>query len=1202
MEQERAKDRSEDARVGAAELAGVRRLEAWLRRARARARWLLVGRALAMGVAAAIAAVMVGGLIDFVLRSPAVVRGVGLAGAAGLGALGFWRYIWPALRFCPTLPDVALRVEGQPEGEGGELRGYLAAALELADDDRHGHESRVQREAAIAEALRRFGDGSRVRLHRVRPMMRALGVLGGALVVLSLVVVTEPTRARIGVERMLLPWTGAEWPKRQLVEDITSVDVQAVDMALALRAAVVRTNRGEGRTPVRMRYRGVSEAGVGEWRSAMLTSQERRVDLAEAGLRRTGSGELYERLVDPLEVVRSTDASMSEGWIEYWFETEDDETVTRRVRVVSPPSVVLARVSVFPPAYALAQAEGAGLASGVDRDLGRGQDERAVVERVLAGSRIEFEIAASKALGGGDVRAAGWLADLLARGRDVEARTDGARLTISGILDGSVRLNAELVDEFGLRNRDEAVFSFDVVSDREPEVVMMEPGFDEQVLSSAVVAISGQARDDLGVVELRLERQVAKVPSGSTGASPEPTGVWEETSRRAGEIVRDASVHAVLDVAALGVGAGDEVWLSAVGSDTLAASGGGERGEVRSSIRRLRVISETELTEQIRAELGGLRQTAMRLDEQQARLIEQLSEEGASEDVVRQQSELTDRIGAQQSTLDRLEQRRIRNGLEDGGLEAMLEAASEAIARAAEASGQAASTAGEASRGEAEREDVREDQQAVRDALAEVVEQLDRGEDGWVARRALERALEEQREVTEQTRRAGEKLIGRDRDELTPEERTELDRIADRQRQAARQAAEAIEELAQRAQQMQDSDGAQAAAMAEAARRGQQQQVAEQLEQAARDIEQNRTQNAGGAQQQAVEALEQMLEELDTAQRRRNAALLRQLASLADSIEGLIEAQQAEIDAVGRAIGGGAMDGLDRAMIRLRDNTLAVQVMASEPEMERVADLLGQAAGAQGVAIGALRRAPADLAAAEERERESLLKLEDARAETDRLAEQAEEREREEQVRELREQYVEVLEEQIRVRDETGALTGRELSRRERADARALGERQEAIRTRLADLLTSTAGLVEAGVFEFAHRRLDEVTRRASEGLGEGEASGAVVRAQAEAVELLQTLAEVLADAAARQGDFDEGADGAGGGGQGGGGGGGEGEPMVPPIAELRLLRAMQAAIAGRTRAAHEGGASDDEIEELGRLQDELAKQAAGLIERLRSE
>jgi hypothetical protein len=1203
------------------DLDGTGRVEAlvrFLEGVRRGARVLLVARAVLLWVSVAIGALVVGGLLDYFLRAPSGVRAVGLIGAAGVGVWALVRFVWPAVRFGPSLSEIALRVERLDVGRGGEMRGLLASAVELSRVEMADPVGERLRVGVIAEAMDRWRGVRAWGVLRPSFALRAGVLFFGIFVAGGSLVVVEPDLARTGVSRMLMPWAGAQWPRRQVAVDATDGRVHAIDEALGMRAVVVRTNRVPGRTPIRVWYRGVTDSGSGDWRSAFLTGQRQRVVAAGTG---SSGGELYERLVDPAEVMAG---DTEDGWIEYWFETDDDKTGVSRVRVVRPPEVLAATARVVVPAYAALSVERADLAAGERFELGRGDDERALLGRVLSGSRVEIEIVLNKAVP--DPGGASWAREVYERGRDVAVEFAGDQIRVGAVFDGTVRLPVSVTDEFGVSSRDEAVYVIDVIADGAPEPVVREPEHDEQLVSSAVLEVSGDGRDDLGLVRLSLERVIARVPGGSEGAAAEVRDDWEALAIRDFEDSGRGEVSSSLDLGEMGVKAGDEVWLSVVATDSYAAAGLGREG-VRSRVRRIRVISESELMEQMQAELGALRQAAMRLDEQQAKLAERVADGEASEQVSAGQRGLTDRIAAQGGTIERLMERQARNGIEDSGLSGMLEDAGGAIAAAATASGEAARAVDQADGAEGEEraraeDEAGESQQRVREELASLIDQLDRGEDGWVARRSIERLLEEQRELTEQTKAAGERMLGRDADALTPQERTELDRIADRQREIAARAAEAIDELGERGKQLADADPAQSAAMAEAQKQGREAEVAEALDEAADDVEANRTSNAQAGQEGAMAALEEMLEELDNAQRQRNAALLRKLSSLIESLDGLIGAQEVAIgrlaektpsdldDSATSPVGnGGGEDrletgptgdgepGLDVEMIRLRGNTLAVSADAGGPDLEVVRGLIDRAAEAQGLAIVALRGEPMDLAVADRREQESLLRLREARAEAARQEEQAKQAEQEQKKRELRQAYREQLEQEVVLREEAGALAGERLSRRERAKARGIGQRQDSVRVALADLLKSTEELRDAAVFAFVHRRLEKVTGRASVRLGRGEVDGVTLRDQEAAIELLRSLVEVLGDSKGNEKDFDEGA---GGGGGGGNGGGGEEEPLLPPIAELRLLRAMQAEVVDRARELDDAGEAEPAaVRELGDLQQEIEAEAQGLIDRM---
>lgn len=1186
---------------------GVRELVAYLRRWRRNARALLVTRSAALWIACAGAALLVGGSFDYLLRSPPLVRWMGLVAAVGVGVWAIVRHVWPAIRFKPPLTEIALRLErhaGAPGGASGStLRGWIASALDLADADAHQHESQELRSAAIDEAVRRWrASGARGAL-RIAPAGQALVVL--LIVVLSLLIiaVTEPGLSRIGAKRMLAPWMGAEWPRRQVVVDVTPVELHAIDEALSMRAAVLRTNRGLGQTPVRVSYRARTESDTGPWRTTALTGQKRQTSLAEFGLASRNKGELYERLLDPEEVLSDVGDDVDEGVIEYRFSTDDDDTSVQTVRIVRPPSIAGADISVTLPAYAQAQAESAGLTFGQNMELGVGDDARALVTGVLAGSHVRLRIRSSKPIGDADAMAEqAWLAEWRDNAQDASVQVDADAVIVAGVLDHSVRLPVELVDQFGFRSRTESVYAIDVQPDDPPEPMVTIPETDEQLIPSAVVDLEGQVRDDLGVVQAAIEYRLARRPRSSEGAATEPVGEWTVLGQWSEQPTDMARLSTSLDLSTLGIAAGDEVWLSVTATDTFAAAGLG-REPVRSSVRRLRIIDPSDLIQQIRAELNGLRQTAMRLDEQQAQLRRRLDEDGATRGLSSQQAELTDRIAAQRATLDRLTQRTARNGLEDPALEGILDSAAQMIDRAAEASSRALQQMAQDAQNSSDQQPEQE-QQRVRDELASLIDMLDRGEDGWVARRTVERLLEEQRAIMEQTRQAGQQTIGRDADQLTPQERTELDVIAERQRQAAQQAAEAIDQLGERSEQLSQADPSQSAAMAEAARQGRQQQIAQQLEQAAEDVQQNRTTSAQSAQQSAVEALEQMLDELNNAEKNRNAALLRQLASLIESLETLIRVQESQIESVTLAQAGGPSDRLDAEMIRLHENTLAVLADAQSPDLAPVRTPLESAGAAQASAIGSLRAQPQDLDQAARDEQTSLLKMREALAEAKRVQQQAQQQEQERIRRELRQAYRDQLEQEVVLQGEVQQLTGRELSRRDRATARGLGQRQQTIHDALDDLLKSTEGLSDAAVFDFAHRRLSRLTDTASRQLGLGQVDEQATQSIDQTVTLLRSLVEALAQSQG-QNDFDAGAAGnqSEGGDSGGGNSGQQQQNLLPPIAELKLLRSIQSLVAEQTRqAADAGAATPQELSELAEFQTDLAEQARSLIERMQQQ
>ncbi len=1169
-----------------------------LTRVRARSRALLLTRGGAWVLGGALGGVIVLIAIDYALRLPSGLRWIMLL--AGLAVLGvaIARIVGGAWRFAPSLTSLALRLERLDPGASGRLASGLELAGEPTPDD---PAARAMHSRAIDDAQHAFSPDAAGRLTDPKQTLRALGALALVAALAMSFIFVKPALSRTGVARVLTPWSGAEWPSRYVVEDATLAQVHPSDTALPLRAVITRTSRAPGRTLVNARYRLTDAKGFktsGESRRVVLAGQRRDVRVGEH------EGELYERLIEAMPPPRAGEGARSVT-LEYWFETDDDRTRTRSLRLVDPPVLVGAQAVVTPPEYA-STSTGA-LASGLI-ELGAAPEGAPPVGPVLGGSRVDLTLNFSKPVSIDQAQRQDWIELVERSARDVSVAADGATITLRMTLDESLRAAPPVVDADALSPRDEVAFVFEATQDQAPSVSVTAPARDESVLATAVIGASGEGRDDLGLRWVALERAIAKAPSGSPGAPPEAVGEAEiivRTELDAGAGVTNAVANASLDLSTLGVVPGDEVRIVALALDTQRLDGI-DREPSRSGVRTLRVISETDLIEQIRGELGGVRRAAMRLDETQQTLEQSLDQNGPSPDLQQQQDAMTQRLIEQRQVIERLRQRQRRNALSDQSLASMLDEAQGMLSRAGQRSSDAAQKAGQAmdepdeSRAEQLREEGVEAQDDVREELGSLIALLDRGEDGWLVRRSVERLLQEQRRIREETARAGQETLGRELSELSPRELSDLERIAQRQRDAAEQAREALDELGERGRQMAQVDPAQGEAMSEAARQGREQGLQESLEEASQQISQNQTGGATQNQDEAIEALEQMLEELDNAGRNKDSALRRMLASIIESIEALITRQQREIANLADAKAKNDYTGLDAGMIRLDQNTLGVlaQVREGPGEMRPVGDLLEEASGKQREAIGLLRADEIVADGVSFSEGESLRLLSEAKAEAEKIDEQAQDREQDRLRAELRQAYRETLEEQVALSAESGELLGQELTRRQRAGVRAMGARQRTLQERLQTLLGEVEGLGDSLMFALAHEQLDSLMGAAADTLGQGEVSQGVVLNQSMSIQTLQMLVEALGQPEPDEQEFEEG----GGGGGGGQGGGDQPEPpLVPPMAELMLLRSMQAQIAQLTRRAHEGDerASGIEAGTLSQMQRRLGERAVELIEQM---
>ncbi len=1171
-----------------------------LRRVRARARALLIVQRVAVLAGVVLAAVFGEAMLDLVVRLPVFLRGLVLVGGVGAVVWSVRRHVLPAVRFAPSLTDIALRIERvRPE-----LRGRLASAVDFAgfggkaeaDEETRGLVGELGGDQRIggafsARVVREVGGdwgwAMAAGVLRGESARQRGGALGTGLVVLLVIGILLPTMFGIGAARVLVPWSGAEWPRRTNVADVTGAEVHALGTALAMRAALTKWSGDVERSDVVVRYRVIDDGEVVRSRREAMTWQERVVNAPATPDSSGLEGQLFERLIEP-----SGDA------VEYRFESEDDQTEWARVVLVEPPSVVRAEAVITSPAYI------GGEDSVRTVDLGPGTDERAIAPVSLAGSSVELRVELNK-------RARVRNGVLAALGEDGQAELDGDTWHARWLLGETTRLSIELEDEHGIGSVDPAVFRFEAREDRTASVTIIEPAMDETVLPGAVVEVVGEARDDVGVRWLTIERE-RFAPAGSNDGVPSgPGGALEsvggaiETARVEGEgLERALTAEATVDLGGLGVRAGDEVQLTAVALDIFAVEGV-IREASRSEVRILRVISAEQFVEEMRGGLADVRQSAIRIETRQGAMRERLGERGVDEEGARGQSQIGERIERQREAVDRMAERAARNNLEDEALDDMLAAARESL----EAAGRASARAGEAMDKSQQSEDSGEQQRervAAEDAqeetqreLANLIEMLDRGEDSWVVRNAIEGVLREQRELMEETQRAGRQTAGRQSEELSAGERAEQERIVREQEELREQMENVQEELRERAADMQEADPGTAQGMQRAADRAEQKQVAQKMQQAAESAQQNRMASAGDQQQEAVEALEEMLEDLDEIERARDEALRRIVRSIIESLGRLIRDQSGALAALDvRVDDGKTLDGLDRGMIALNTNTLGVLDTARRggAELAPVAGILDRAAGAQTSAVQGLRAVDRDSTAIREHESRSLELLVRAKERAEEVEAAAESREQEKKKRELKRAYREVLEQQVELRGKMERFAALErLSRRDRVLIRKGGEVQRGLLDRLEELMEKTGELREAKVFEYAHRRAVSAIERSADLLTEDVDPGASLPHQDRAIRSIAMILEALADPKQPDSPFDDGASDGGGSGSGSGGGG---EKLIPPVKELRLLRALQGDLTEMTREADDLHDAPG-LEEAGVMQLELFDIGTDLIQRV---
>lgn len=1131
-----------------------------------RVRALLMLRAVAALLALTLLGALLLGLIDLGLRLPGGVRAVLLIAGLVACVMGVRRWVLPAARWRTTRAAMAHRLELlHPEHAGA-----IAPAVDLLPLAHEPGEGGSIARAGIARASASVAQVRAPSLIRYAGVFRSLAMLIAIAGVLATLTIVAPTMTGIGARRVLAPWTDARWPTRFGITDQTALDVHPIDEALPVRVSV---GPGDARSRVRVEWR---IAGNPEPQRAPMTAQPAPGTDARP----------YERLIDPARAAQAGQGAPGESTLRYRIITPDDRTAWKTVRLVSPPEIVTASAVITPPAHAEGAPGLANFRSG-SIDLPTGD---ATVGPVLGGSNVTLAWTFSSDVTPIDTEA--WSDE------PIEISQPTARtIVVALVSDTPARVSPRVEDRHGLGVRLPVSAGVDIRPDGAPSVQIAEPGSDQIVTPDATIKTLIESADEVGVISVTLEATRLSRPEDSAGAPLEMIGqplVIAQASIESGVQTR-VDLEASLTPASLDARAGDEIVLAGIAIDSR-----GTPGFVRSQPRRLRVVSPEDFAARLRAQLDPISALLRRGDDEQRALIERNAapdpqREQDRDAIVREQVALGDTIDAARQAVRKLARDAAANQIDDPALTSMLSDLDRTLDEAVDAARNAARLA----EGN-EQQAATQEQRRVRERLGEAVAMLDRGNDAYLARRAISRLREQLEEAKRGTGEVGQRTAGLREDEISAEDRAELDRLSEAQRDLADRAREALEELALRAEALERDDPAQAEALRRAAESGRAGDVASKIQEGGQQTEQNQTGQAQQSQDEALEQLEEMLEQIDSAGGLRDTALRRKLADLMRSIEALIGAQEWALADLNAAPDTDSAPGLAGTMIALRDNTLGVMEDASAAlaELRLIAEALRDAEGAQTDAITALRDAPPDLDAARVSENLSLSLLEQALAEAKKQDEQAEQREQDRRKAELRKAYRDALQEQSALRDDAEPLLARALSRRERIESRRISTAQRELAGVLAEVRAGTEELSEAPVFGLAHDQLDLLMNEAADGLAQSTPPGSIALDQENAVALLASLVEVLGEQS--PGGEEEFQDGSGG--EGGGSAGGEDQPLIPPVAELQLLRDMQRAAMSMTRRISETPDLGQDVARTNRLADlqqALAERGAALIERM---
>lgn len=1219
-----------------------------LRSVRRTGRLLLIVRRLAQLLAVLVPLAIVLGLMDYALRLPGPMRL--LIGLMVLTLAGVWLVtrLNKAVRFWPSLAELALRAERLYP----QLAGSLASAVEFSLSPQGYAEpssTASMARTAIDEMQDKTKDVDVKRMVKLKPTVQACALMVLVSMMLIAISVAAPTASATAAQRWLLPMGDTQWPKVNEVQALTADDaVFAADGKVRLRAQVTRGWSAGMRMTVQ--YRVLDEAGEGDWQSVRVAEQKNTPG-SVLGVH------VYEAMLDvPPAVARSLMAGQrSSATLEVRYSAGDDTTDVQSLTVAARPEIESVVVKTQPPNYAL------GLL-GPQQIALHEQTDRIASTSALIGSTVTLDVTFNKPIPAKQVEAAGdlWAAQVTGSHEMLFDSTDGLAegFTLVWTLNQTVTSSFDLTDNFGLSSIDaDKQYRIQAIEDELPASVLLKPATDESVLPGASVMLSALAQDDIAVQSLKLD---IVVPDREN--TPEDAPSVATRSLEGGALIKTGrsetlNLDYALSLKELGLLPGDEVLITALGQDIFELEGV-RHDPVASDTRRLRVITEQELADQVRRVLRGVRNTGQSLERNQ-RLVSERTETGPPAETAEQQGDISRRIAAQQDTVQALRDRLTRNephNLEALGelldrADAMLEQAETASEQAEQSLGEAgdqqqqgdeakqreqdaaaqSDQAGEAQAKQDAQEakanqkkaqgEAREAQDKAREQLAELVAALDTGESVGEIESELAGIQSDAERAAQKTKELLPKTIGQKAEDLDDKTRKELEDNADKQRELADRAEALIDKMRAAAEQIGENgetpeERATAKTLSQAADIAERQGLEENTEQAAEKLDENQVADAANQQQQAMNTLDQMMEELGKQKQRRQEELKRLLQELAQKVQKLVDEQRDQL-ARAEAADANALGVLEQPQFMLRKRTMAVQAEAMQtPKTEGLGKPLGDAVKAQAEAIKAIR--VTDKQSTLNHEAEALAQLEAALALLNKEQQEQKEEEQREERFALRQAYYDLADRQERLlaigtqhqRDEDYSRRDwRQVNRlyEEQLEDKSFDEEQAAVRTK-ANELKDQAG--DAMVYQSLHRRIDQAANRAENRLSGRRIDALVLGDQRSVVQMLRAMGDALDDTADQdkfENDQEE-QEQPDGGENPPGEGEGEEPPLVPDLAQIKLLREVMIVLRNQTESIAQAGDNvpkadrDQRLNDLAQQQRELKTLGEQLIEKLKQQ
>jgi hypothetical protein len=461
--------------------------------------------------------------------------------------------------------------------------------------------------------------------------------------------------------------------------------------------------------------------------------------------------------------------------------------------------------------------------------------------------------------------------------------------------------------------------------------------------------------------------------------------------------------------------------------------------------------------------------------------------------------------------------------------------------------------------------------------------------------------LQEQRKLAGETSTLNQATLGKKDQDLTPAEKSELQKTAELQGRLAERTQQLLNKLDNLANdsQRKEQDPDLAKALAEAAKRGNDKNATGNMQQAADSIRDNKLTQAGAQQRAAAQAMEDVAKALEDRREEELDRLIKRMKEAEQKLDELAERQ----DELRRKAAKAAQEGDAQKRAEELKRLAREQEQLEKETQEMVRELsrlrAEQASQALSQAGGRMQQAGQQMDQGEksaEQQEEALDRLNEAQQELQKAREQAEEELAREKLAKIADQIKGLRDRQEALQQESGrlyrsALENKKWTRELRVSLKGLADNQQGLgketeriakeKLEGAKIFTHLVGKSAEGMQQAATHIRDrwEEANKALDILPEGQdpvlnlvaeqaADAETQKLQRTALRRLDQLLEALkpeAGQALRMGKKQ------GGNGSGGGGGGGNqksGGPSdsIPPLAELKALRALQQEVAERTK------------------------------------